>query len=104
MILDWKPFRMEGARLSTTFFVAALGDPINGDGVTFTLDHRPTCYRRGPWTLLIEVANGPGHYLWGCFDDADQPERYYHLEDSARAEAQAIADVLWNDRRARDKK
>jgi len=77
---------------------AVLGDPVAGDGVTFYLEHRPTCYRRGAWRLIIEVASGPRHHDWGCFDEADQPERNYHSEAVARSEAQAIADVLLQDR------
>ena len=69
-----------------------------GDGVRFCLGHYPTCYRRGPWRLLVEVAPGPKHLAWGCFDEQDQPMRWYHLEESARREAKAIADVLVRDR------
>lgn len=64
----------------------------------FSLERRPTCYRRGPWRLLVEVASGPGHTKWGCFDEADQPMRYYHNEECAKREAQSIADVLTADR------
>lgn len=81
---------------------AIVGDFVGGDGVRFTLQHMPTCYRRGPWKLLIEVAGGPAHHKWGCFDDQDQPERWYHHEQSARAEAQALANVLLKDRIAHD--
>jgi hypothetical protein len=77
---------------------AIIGDFAGGDGVRFTLQHMPTCYRRGPWKLLVEVAHGSMHKAWGCFDDADQPMRYYHYENSAIAEAQAIARVLVADR------
>lgn len=77
---------------------ATLGDFAGGDGVRFTLCFHLTCYRRGPWRLLIEVAPGPGHHKWGCFDEADQPERYYHLEENAHTEARAIAAVLVSDR------
>lgn len=82
---------------------AFLKDFHGGDGVRFTLTHHPTCYRRGPWRLLVEVAEGKGHIFWGCFDDADQPMRYYHQESAALSEAQAIADVLAGDRVARDR-
>ena len=80
---------------------ATVGDFDGGDGVRFTLDYRATCYRRGPWHLIVEVARGVDHYKWGCFDAADQPERNYHSELCARVEAQAIADVLYRDRQAR---
>jgi len=79
---------------------AILGDFDGGDGVRFSLVHMPTCYRRGTWRLLIEVASGPGHELWGCFDMADEPQRWYHQREAALSEAQIIADVLWNGRQA----
>ena len=63
-------------------------------GVTFTLECLPTCYRRGPWRLMVTVDHGPDHHRWGCFDDADQPMRYYHKLESAIAEADAIAHEL----------
>lgn len=69
-----------------------------GDGVRFTLSHQPTCYRRGKYRLLVEVAEGPSHLKWGCFDDQDQPMRYYHDEGNAKREADAIAKVLLADR------
>jgi len=47
---------------------------------------------------LVEVAHGPDHIRWGCFDDADQPHRYYHKKANAIDEAQSIADVLVRDR------
>lgn len=77
---------------------AIVGDFAGGDGVRFTLEHRPTCYRRGPWRLLVEVAQGPNHEKWGCFDEQDQPMRNYHAREAAESEAQAIADVLVRDR------
>lgn len=80
------------------YMEATLGDFAGGDGVRFTLTHHPSCYRRGPWRLLVEVTEGRGHILWGCFDDADQPMRHYHSLSTATLEAQAIAHVLWNDR------
>lgn len=80
---------------------ATVGDFKGGDGVRFTLDHRPTCYRRGPWHLLIEVASGPHLYAWGCFDDQDQPSRWYHDQHTAQEEARRIAAVLVRDRWAR---
>lgn len=77
---------------------AKIGQPKEGDGVTFSLEYYPTCYRRGQWKLVIEVAGGPAHRKWGCFDSQDQPIRYYHREESARTEAEAIAAVLLADR------
>lgn len=80
------------------YLEATVGDYDGGDGVRFTLDEYPTCYRRGPWRLLVEVAPGPGHRLWGCFDDQDQPMRWYHHQENALSEADAIAKVLKEDR------
>ena len=94
MQLEWKA-RMTAGQ---AYEEATVGDWTKQDGVRFTLVKYPTCYRRGPWKLLVEVASGPAHHLWGCFDLQDQPERWYHLEESARREAQAIADVLVRDR------
>jgi len=76
---------------------ATVGDYKNGNGVLFTLEHYPTCYRRGPWRLLVEVAAGPRHNDWGCFDDADQPMRWYHRVEHARLEAAEIGRVLMAD-------
>jgi len=78
---------------------AQVGTP--DDGVHFSLCYRPTCYRRGQWRLLIEVCGGPRHLDWGCFDEADQPMRNYHIKDSALQEANAIARVLIKDRMSR---
>ena len=75
---------------------ATIGDFAGGDGVRFTLDHRPTCHRRGPWHLLIEVAER--NHEWGCFDDQDQPSRWYHSQDAAQEEARLLAAVLLKDR------
>lgn len=77
---------------------ATIGDFVGGDGVRFTLDHRPTCHRRGPWHLLIEVASGKFHHAWGCFDEQDQPSRWYHSQDAAQEEARLLAAVLLKDR------
>lgn len=74
---------------------ATIGDFEGGDGVRFSLMNMPTCYRRGPWRLLIEVEDI--NREWGCFDDQDQPTRWYHSETRAREEAQAIANVLTMD-------
>lgn len=87
MTLNWK----------TTAYgeEAELGNFEDVDGVRFSLLHLPTCYRRGPWRLLIEIDDY--HGAWGCFDDQDQPMRYYHSLERAKAEAQAIAGVLLDD-------
>lgn len=69
-----------------------LGDFDGGDGVRFSVMHMPTCYRRGPWRLLIEVEDR--ERTWGCFDSQDEPMRWYHSFDRLKEEAQAIADVL----------
>lgn len=91
--LNWKPV--------SNYREVVLGS--NVDGVRFTLTYHPTCYRRGPWRLLIVVLEGPNHHAWGCFDDADQPLRYYHDEECALREANKIANVLWTDRVATEK-
>jgi hypothetical protein len=88
------PWHTEGSG----YWMADLHNFVGGDGARFHLELYPSCYRRGPWRLLIEVAEGPSHHLWGCFDEADQPLRNYHDEGVARGEAQRIADVLWRDR------
>src|SRR5215469_8915527 len=76
------------------FYEAMLGDFNGGDGVRFSLEYRPTCHRRGPWKLLVEICGGPNPIKWGCFDDADQPERNYHILGCALQEADAIAKVF----------
>ena len=81
---------------------ATIGDFAGGDGIRFTLEHYPTCYRRGQWRLMVEVAEGEGHEKWGCFDDSDQPMRWYHSEAAALGEAHLIATVLCTDRAKRD--
>lgn len=68
------------------------------DGVYFSLARYPTCYRRGPWRLTVDVCHGENHEKWGCFDSADQPMRYYHEVVSAVCEAERIAEVLLSDR------
>lgn len=75
---------------------AQLGTPK--DGVLFTYTFHPTCHRRGPHRLLVEVCGGPAHHLWGCFDEADQPLRNYHRPDNLKSEAEEIAKVLWQER------
>ncbi len=72
-----------------------LGDFHDDDGVRFSILHLPTCYRRGPWRLLVEIEDRKRE--WGCFDEQDQPMRYYHSLDRLKEEAQAIADVLVRD-------
>jgi len=91
--LNWEAQGEYGAREE-----ALVGDFYAGFGVRFSLEYRPSCYRRGPYCLLVEVAHGPDHIKWGCFDDADQPHRYYHKKANAIDEAQSIADVLVRDR------
>ena len=71
---------------------AILGNFDGRNGVRFSIVHQPTCHRRGPWKLLVEVSGDP--QSWGCFDDQDQPCRYFHSDARAKAEAQAIASVL----------
>lgn len=68
------------------------------DGVRFTIEYRPTCYRRGPFCLHVEVCSGENHERWGCFDEQDQPLRYYHDVMNCLAEARLLAKVLWQDR------
>jgi hypothetical protein len=87
-LLDWKE--------TGNSEVATLGVP--GDCVIFYLTYYRTCYRRGQHRLLVEICGGENHEKWGCFDDADQPERHYHLKESARNEAEEIARVLLTDR------
>jgi hypothetical protein len=87
-LLNWKTLN--------GFKLAQLG-PVD-DGVSFELTYHGTCYRRGKWRLLIEVCGGLNHEKFGCFDLADQPMRYYHLEANALSEAEEIAKVLWADR------
>jgi len=94
-ILSWRPVERHEE--------AVLGDFVRGDGVRFTLERYPMCYRRGEWKLLVEVASGPAHHLWGCFDEADQPVRWYHSRKNAFEEAAAIAWVLFKDRESRGK-
>jgi hypothetical protein len=68
------------------------------DGVRFGISYQPTCHRRGPYKLLIEVCGGPNHHKWGCFDEADQPVRYFHKLSNAIDEACQIAKVLLAER------
>lgn len=82
--LDWKKTRYGEE--------AILGGFEADNGVRFSIMHMPTCQRRGPWHLLVEVESHD--HSWGCFDSQDQPERWYHSLDRLKAEAQAIADVL----------
>jgi len=87
MKLEWKQF--------PGYQDAVLGNFDDCDGVRFNLIHMPTCYRRGPWRLIIEIEDR--NRVWGCFDEQDQPMRWYHSEEVAKGEAQAIADVLISD-------
>ncbi len=79
-----------------TYLEAQLG--TKDDGVSFCITSHPTCYRRGKWRLLVEVCGGVHHHDWSCFDEQDQPMRWYHSKENALSEAQAIASVLWSDR------
>lgn len=78
---------------------AILGNFEAGDGVRFSIAHQPTCQRRGPWKLLIEVSDLAMD--WGCFDDQDQPVRFYHSDRAAREEAESIAKVLVREHEAK---
>lgn len=93
--LEWKAF--------AGYEEATIGEFYLGDGVRFSLTHHLTYYRRGQWCLLVEVADGPMHEAWGCFDDQDQPTRNFHKRENALSEAQALADVLLVDRRKRER-
>jgi len=88
-LLEWKDEPKKN-------FSAVLGN--SEDGVVFAISSYPTCYRRGKWRLLITVYDGPHHHDWGCFDEADQPQRWYHDLNTAFAEAERIAKVLYEDR------
>lgn len=90
MNLDWQPGEYRNVE-------AVLKNPDETVGVRFSLDVYPTCFRRGPYRLLIDVESGPYHIAWGCFDHQDQPMRWYHSKDTAMSEAQAIADVFVRD-------
>lgn len=96
-LLAWAGVTVDGRE--TSCWDATLGTP--GDGVTFTLAYRETCYRRGRWLLQVRVHDGERHIDWGCFDAADQPERNYHDLQNAIAESEAIAAVLLADRMER---
>ena len=89
-------------RIEHGILCATIGKPK--DNVIFLLSHLPSNYRRGPFKLLIEVCGGENHHKWGCFDDQDQPVRYYHCEENAKSEAQKIADVFLADRRKHDER
>ena len=73
---------------------ANLLNPDDTIGVRFSLMKYPSCHRRGPWRLLIEVASGNFHHCCGCFDEQDQPMRLYHNESCALQEAESLAAVL----------
>lgn len=92
--------RLDWEKIGNSAMVSHLGDFPGGDGVRFVSQFFPTCHRRGKWRLTVEVAGGPGHELWGCFDDQDQPVRNYHSPETMFLEAEAIAEVLWQERAA----
>jgi hypothetical protein len=89
-VLSWQPFEEK----RDYPLVAYLGNYPGGDGVMFSLEYFATCYRRGKYRLIIEVASGPMHEAWGCFDDQDQPMRYFHKQSNALDEAEQIARIL----------
>jgi hypothetical protein len=89
-------------RVIETYHEAQLGTP--DDGVRFTINDHPTCYRRGRYKLLIEVCGGENHHKWGCFDEQDQPARWFHNFSNAVDEAQRIAVVLLTDRNKKEPK
>jgi hypothetical protein len=89
MKLTWLTWHDKGG-----YTEASVGDFAGGLGARFTLQEFPTCHRRGTWRLLIEVTNS-----WGCFDDQDQPQRWYHKAENAWSEASAIAEALIKDNR-----
>lgn len=79
---------------------ATLGDFASGGWVRFSLRFLATCHRRGQWRLLVEMSGSPA--AWGCFDESDQPMRYYHDRGRAMAEAEAIASMLIREREQRE--
>jgi hypothetical protein len=87
--LNWKEKEVEGRG---TYHEAIVGDFANKDGVRFSLQVLPTCQIRGPFMLLVEVADKG--YKWPGFDEMDQPLRYYQDLQHALAEAELIAQVL----------
>ncbi len=93
-LLHWRSF----TDIATSWREAHLRDFAGGDGVRFSIEHVPSCHRRGPWKLLVEVCSGENHARWGCFDEQDQPQRWYHDEERAMLEAEAIARVLDRER------
>jgi len=95
---DARPSLLAWRSKAPHYRVAEIGDYDAGDGARFHLEHQPSCYRRGPHKLILEIASGKRHHWWGCFDDADAPLRWYHDVAVAQSEAQRIADVLWADR------
>lgn len=88
--LDWQ-------RRGPSWEQATLPNPDGTIGVYFTLSHHPTCRRRGPYLLLVEVAGGLYCHRYGWLDWQDWQGRNYHDLERAKAEAQAIADVLVKD-------
>jgi hypothetical protein len=98
--LAWDQLIIDGIPMPNEW-EATIGIP--SDGVTFSLSFRMTCYRRGQWRMLIRVHEGEHHNDWGCFDETDQPQRYYHSLENALSEAEAIAAVLLADRVERNK-
>lgn len=91
-------FKLDWSQSAPDTLEARIG--TKDDGVLFWISYHPTCYRRGPYSLNIEVCGGPNHHKWGCFDEQDQPTRYYHNPYNAFDEAERIAKVLIADREA----
>lgn len=77
-----------------TCMEACLMNPDGTMGVRFSMQYLPTCHRRGQHRLLVEVLPTRYHNAWGCFDDQDQPMRYYHLKENGLSEANELAVVL----------
>ena len=87
-MLNWEEKSLSGI----IYWEATLGNFLEGSGVRFSIEHWPTCNRRGPYTLLIEVEDH--QKIWGCFDDQDQPRRYFHQLENLKSEANAIAEAI----------
>ncbi len=68
------------------------------DGMMFTKSYMKTCRRRGPFRLFIEECVGRNKPKWGCFDEVDQPMRWYHNPECLNIEARSLAIVLLQDR------
>lgn len=87
-VLDWKTKAVGHIQYEE----AELGEFYKGNGVRFALEYWPTCTLRGRYRLLIERDSPEGD-----IDEMDQPMRYYHDKDRAKAEAEAFARALHGD-------